>query len=175
MAWLANHPALPKMIDESALESMKPLMTEWLSLVKNLGNRTPLKPFMEEKVSVGILWSGQAREILNQRPQYKWIVPSGTTFAFIDSFALPKGGAHQAEAEAFINFLLRPDIGKIIAESSPYASPNAAARALISTAELSNHAAYPPFEQFKRMSLYQESGKEQLLIDDWFQSLNDNE
>ncbi len=175
MAWLSNHPALPNAFDESALDSLKPLMTEWLSLVKKLGNRTPMKPFMEEKVSLGILWSGQAREILNQRPQYKWIVPSGTTFAFIDSFALPKGGAHQADAEAFMNFLLRPDIGKIIAESTPYASPNAAALALIPQAELANQAAYPPADLFRRMSLYQESGKEQLLIDNWFQSLNDND
>ena len=175
IAWLTSHPSLPSAIDGSTLDSVKPLMVDWLSLVKKLENRTPMKSFMEEKVSLGIVWSGQAREILRDRPQYKWIVPKGTTFAFIDSFAMPKGGKHQMEAEAFINFLLRPDIGKMIAESTPYASPNAASRALISPAELSNQAAYPPFEQFKRMSLYQESGKEQLLIDDWFQSLNDND
>lgn len=175
MAWLSNHSSLPKTIDESTLDSLKPLMTDWLSLVKMHGNRTPMKPFMEEKVSVGILWSGQAREILNQKPQCKWIVPQGTTFAFIDSFAIPKGCAHQAQAEAFINFLLRADVGKIIAESTPYASPNAAARSLVPEASLANQAAYPPFDLFKRMSRYQESGKEQLLIDDWFESLDDND
>ena len=131
---------------------------------------------MEEKVSVGILWSGQAREIINERPQYKWTVPAGTTFAFIDSFAMPKGCAQKDKAEAFINFLLRPDVGKVIAESTPYASPNAAAGALIPAETLAkNPAAFPPYSFFKRMSLYQESGKEQLLIDDWFQSLNDND
>lgn len=175
MAWLSNHPSLPKVFDESALDSLKPLMTEWLSLVKKLGNRTPIKPFMEEKVSVGILWSGQAREILAQRPQYKWTVPAGTTFAFIDSFAMPQGCAQKDKAEAFINFLLRADVGKIIAESTPYASPNAAACSLIPEAELANQAAYPPFDLFKRMSLYQESGKEQLMIDDWFKSLSDDD
>ena len=65
--------------------------------------------------------------------------------------------------------------GKIIAESTPYASPNAAARSLIPQTELANQAAYPPFDLFKRMSLYQESGKEQLMIDDWFTSLDDND
>jgi len=176
MAWLSSHPSFPKAFDESALDSLKPLMIDWLSLVKKLGNRTPMKPFMEEKVSVGILWSGQAREILAQRPQYKWTVPKGTTFAFIDSFAIPKGcKAHQSMAESFINFLLRADVGKIIAESTPYASPNAAALSLIPRAELANQAAYPPFDLFKRMSLYQESGKEQLMIDDWFKSLDDDD
>ena len=176
LAWLSTHPSLLKSFDESSLDSLKPLMTDWLSLVKKLGNRTPMKPFMEEKVSLGILWSGQAREILHQRPQYKWVVPQGTTFAFIDSFAIPKGcKAHQSMAESFINFLLRADVGKIIAESTPYASPNAAALALIPQAELSNQAAYPPFDLFKRMSHYQESGREQLLIDDWFESLDDDD
>ena len=42
MAWLTSHPSFPKAFDESALESLKPLMTEWLSLVKMLGNRTPM-------------------------------------------------------------------------------------------------------------------------------------
>lgn len=175
MAWLSTHSSLPKAFDGSALDSLKPLMTDWLSLVKKLGNRTPMKPFMEDKVSVGILWSGQAREILNQRPQYKWIVPAGTTFAFIDSFAMPKGCVQKARAEAFINFMLRADVGKIIAESTPYATPNAAARSLIAPGNLTNQAAYPPFDLFKRMSHYQESGKEQLLIDDWFESLDDND
>lgn len=175
MAWLSAHPSLPKVIDEGVLDALRPLMTEWLSLVKKLGNRTPMKPFMEEKVSVGILWSGQAREILNQRPQYKWIVPAGTTFVFIDSFAMPKGCVHKAKAEAFINFLLRADVGKIIAESTPYASPNAAARSLIPAEELANQAAYAPFDLFKRMSHYQESGKEQLMIDDWFETLDDED
>lgn len=175
IAWLSGHASLPKVYDEGVLDAIKPLMVEWLSMVKKLGNRTPMQPFMEGKVSVGILWSGQAREILHQRPQYKWIVPQGTTYGFIDSFAMPKGCANQANAEAFINFLLRADVGKIIAESTPYASPNAAARSLIDPGELAQAAAYPPFDLFKRMSHYQASGKEQLLIDGWFESLDDND
>ena len=175
LAWLSTHPYLPKVFDEGILDSLRPLLEGWLSLVKNLGNRTPMKPFMEEKVSVGILWSGQAREILNQRPQFKWIVPAGTTYGFIDSFAIPRGCSKKEKAQTFINFLLRADVGKIIAESTPYTSPNAAALALISQSELANQAAYPPFELFNRMSHYQESGKEQLIIDDWFKSLDDND
>ena len=172
MAWMSGHVTPLNGIAYETLEAIGPTLRKWLSYVRILANRTPMEPFTKGEVSLGILWSGQAGELLNQSPKYKWTVPAGTTYCFIDSFAMPKGGSHHKEAQAFVNFLLRPDIGKIIAESSPYASPNSAALALIPAQTLAkNPAAFPPYSLFRRMSLTQESAKEQLMIDEWFPTL----
>ena len=172
MAWMAGHVTPLNGIAYETLDAIGPTLRKWLSYVRILANRTPMEHFTKGEVSLGILWSGQAGELMARSPKYRWIVPAGTTYCFIDSFAMPKGCAQKAKAEAFINFLLRPDVGKIIAESAPYASPNAAARALIPAATLEkNPAAFPPYSVFRRMSLTQESAKEQLMIDEWFPTL----
>ena len=62
---------------------------------------------------------------------------------FIDSLAIPKGAPHKAAAEAFINYILKPEVSKLISDEFPYTNPNLAARKLLTPGQLANKASFP--------------------------------
>lgn len=161
-------------LTEKDLETIRPLVSQWLSQVKmvNIDHLVPL--FESGKMAIGIVWSGQAAEILNEHPKFRWILPSSPTRVFIDSFVIPKHAEHKEAAEAFMNFVLRPEVGKMIAEAEPYLSPNAAARSLLSRKALANPASYPNMEQIKRIADPADNGVERLMLGRWFQSLQES-
>jgi spermidine/putrescine transport system substrate-binding protein len=52
----------------------------------------------------------------------------------------------------FMNYILRPDVSKLISDEFPYTNPNAEARKLLSPEQMSNPASYPkdaPTERFR--------------------------
>jgi spermidine/putrescine transport system substrate-binding protein len=63
---------------------------------------------------------------------------------FIDNLVIPKGAENVDAALAFIDYILRPDVSKLISEEFPYTNPNLEARKLLSKAEQENPASYPP-------------------------------
>jgi len=160
-------------LTEKDLETISPLVSKWLSRAKVLDTENLVPLFQSGKVALGIVWSGQAAELLNADKKFRWILPSSPTRVYIDSFVIPKQAGHQEAAEAFINFVLRPEIGKMIAEAEPYLSPNVAARSLLSKKTLGNPASYPDMEQIKRIADPADNGVERLMLGRWFQSLQD--
>lgn len=56
----------------------------------------------------------------------------------LDCFAITAEAQHKREAELFIDFVLRPENGKILAESFPYICVNDAAKELLGEDYLNN-------------------------------------
>ena len=56
-------------------------------------------------------------------PDIDFFVPSTGTNLFVDALCIPVGSEHQREAEAYINFLCRPDIALMNAEYIGYSTP----------------------------------------------------
>jgi spermidine/putrescine transport system substrate-binding protein len=158
-------------LTEKDLETIRPLVSKWLSRARLLDTENLVPLFQSGKVALGIVWSGQAAELLNADKKYRWVLPPSPTRVFIDSFVIPKHAEHKEAAEAFINFVLRPEIGKMIAEAEPYLSPNAAARTLLSKKALGNPASYPDMEQVRRIADPADNGVERLMLGRWFQSI----
>lgn len=73
---------------------------------------------------------------------------------FIDSLCIPLGAKNKAEAEAFINYILKPEVSKVMSDEFPYTNPNLEARKLLSEEQLKNGASYPAtgkLETFKEI------------------------
>lgn len=62
---------------------------------------------------------------------------------FVDLLAIPKRARNVENAHLFINYLLRPEVSKLISDDFPYTNPNGAARKLLSPEQLANPASYP--------------------------------
>ena len=45
---------------------------------------------------------------------------------------------------AFMNYILRPEVSKLISADFPYTNPNLEARKLLTAEEMKNPASYPP-------------------------------
>ena len=76
-------------------------------------------------------WSGEVAMAQSQNPDIAFAIPGEGTFVFVDNWAIPKGAQQQELAEAFINFVLRPEISARIVNYARYASANEAARSLV--------------------------------------------
>jgi spermidine/putrescine transport system substrate-binding protein len=76
-------------------------------------------------------WSGELAMAQSQNPDIAFVIPAEGTFVFVDNWAIPKGARQKELAEAFINFVLRPEISAVIVDHARYASVNDDARSMI--------------------------------------------
>jgi spermidine/putrescine transport system substrate-binding protein len=76
-------------------------------------------------------WSGEIAMAQAQNPDIGFVIPADGTFVFVDNWAIPKGARQKELAEAFMNFVLRPEISAMIVNHAHYASVSDAASTLI--------------------------------------------
>jgi spermidine/putrescine transport system substrate-binding protein len=90
-----------------------------------------------------IEWSGDILQLMEDNETVRYLIPIEGSIIWTDSICLTAGASNPSMAEAFINYLLRPEVGAALAEYTRYASPNQAAQRLVNPQDLSNPAIYP--------------------------------
>lgn len=80
-----------------------------------------------------------------------YIYPKEGAIRWFDTMAIPADAPNKAEAHAFINFLLTPEVIAPISEAIGYASANAASKPLVSEAVRNDPAIYPPEDVVARL------------------------
>lgn len=141
-------------ITPATLAEVKPLIASWLKNVKLFDSASPKTALLNGEVDMGIVWSGEGAILVKEDPKFVYILPKEGAHMFIDSLCIPLGAKNKAEAEAFINYILRPEVSKVISDEFPYTNPNLEARKLLSEAQLKNGASYPAagkLETFKEI------------------------
>jgi spermidine/putrescine transport system permease protein len=144
VSWALNFLGLPSNdITPAALARARPVVAEWVKLVKVFDSDSPKTPLLNGDVDIGIVWSGEAALLWKENKKFKYVLPAEGAHRFIDILAIPAGAPHKAEAHALINYILRPEVSKLISENFPYTNPNLAARKLLTPEQLANPASYP--------------------------------
>jgi spermidine/putrescine transport system permease protein len=156
-ALLANKLNINQITDKS-LNKIKPTLEQWLPLVKVYDSDSPKTSLLNGDVALGVIWGGEGAILVNKNKKFRWVIPSEGTHLFIDSLAVPKTAKNVENAEAFINFILRPEISKQISDEFPYLNPNIAARELLTKKQLENPASFPSPEELKKMPLFKDIG-----------------
>lgn len=134
----------PNDVTPETLAQVKPVLQEWLPLVKVYDSDSPKTALLNGDVDLGVVWSGEGALLYNADRKFKYILPAEGAHGFIDSLAIPANAPNPDGAMAFMNYILRPEVSKIISADFPYTNPNTEARKLLSPEELSNPASYPP-------------------------------
>ncbi len=164
VTWVMNSKGLPiNDVNEKALAEVKPTLAEWMKLIKVYDSDSPKTALENGDVTLGIVWSGEAAKLYQKDKKFKYILPAEGAHMFIDSLAIPKGAPHKDNAHAFINYILRPEVSKLISEEFPYTNPNAEARKLLSPEELANPASYPAGTP--KLELFHDIGKASAEVD----------
>ena len=96
------------------------------------------------------------------------IVKDGKATAEI---VIPKDARNVENAEAFMNFILRPDVSRMISDAFPYLNPNLAARALLTPAQRANPASFPSDEDLKKLQSFEDIGLQARKIDEMVTAL----
>lgn len=99
-----------------------------------------------------------------------YVIPEEGTNLWVDNLAIPKDAPNKPLAEAFIDYILDPQVGASISNYTSYGSPNQASidMALIDSALLDNPAIYPSDETRAHLfSITPIPEAEQLYNDAW--------
>lgn len=153
----------PNDVTDANLGKVKPILRKWLKLVKVFDSDSPKTSLLNGDTDIGIVWSGEAALLFAEDQKFKFILPVEGTHRFIDSLAIPKGSPNADAAHQFINYILRPEVSKLISDDFPYTNPNAAARKLLTEEQLNNPASYPPGEP--KLDIFHDIGETAGKID----------
>ena len=126
------------------LEKVKPVLEKWLPLVKVYDSDSPKTALLNGDVDLGVVWSGEAALLFNENEKFAYVLPAEGAHQFIDSLAIPANANSPEAAMLFMNYILRPEVSKLISADFPYTNPNLAARKELTPEELANPASYPP-------------------------------
>lgn len=151
--------------DPAHLEEAKQKMIELMPNIKAFDSDSPKTLLINGEASGALAWGPEIALAQREKPQIKTILPEEGLIIAFDNFVIPKDAKHKKTAEAFINFLLEPEISAEIAKSFPYINPNSEARKLIDKETLENIAIYPPAEEMKRVENIKDIGDAVQLYD----------
>ena len=138
---------------------------EWDAAARLLEQQKPLVQAyvmdqIFDKMSSGEAWlapyyAGDAATLVSENKDIGFSIPTkeGTNF-FVDAMCVPAGTKHQKEAEAYINFLCRPDVAAANMETVGYSTPESAAKKLLPEETQKNPLIYPPESIIKRAETY---------------------
>jgi putrescine transport system substrate-binding protein len=83
--------------------------------------------------------------------EIRYVIPREGALMWFDSFAIPADAKNVAEAHAFIDYMMRPEVAAANSNFVSYASGNLAAKTHIDQAILNNPGIYPDEATFKRL------------------------
>lgn len=153
-------------ISTGTLAKVRPVLARWLPLVKVFDSDSPKTALLSGDVDLGVVWSGEGAILYRDNPaKFRWVVPREGSHRFIDNLAIPKTSRNKENAEAFMDFILRPEISKLISDAFPYTNPNLEARKLLTDAQRANPASYPPAGTEKDQETFRDIGEEASEVD----------
>ena len=124
--------------DLDELEAAKNLLIEQKPLVQAYVIDQVRDKMIGGEAALGVIYSGEALYCQQENPDLDYVIPKEGTNIWIDSWVIPKNAKNVENAEAFINFLCRPDIAKMNFDYITYSIPNTAGRDLIEEESLRN-------------------------------------
>ncbi len=145
-----------------AYEKLKPL----ISHVRVFDSDSPKQALLNGEVQLGAVWNGEAYIANGEDPAIVYVYPKEGYSLWVDSFAIPKGASNIGQAHMFIDFLLRPEIAKIVCEELGYSSPNAEAVKTLPPEVRKNTIVYPTPEQLSRGEFETDLGEANRLYND---------
>ncbi|MCO7125794.1 ABC transporter substrate-binding protein [Sporolactobacillus shoreicorticis] len=111
------------------------------------------------EAAIGVLWSGDAVEIMDENPELTYVIPKEGSNVWFDNMAIPKGATNKKGAEQFINFMLDPKNAAKNAEYVGYATPNREAIRYLPKKIKNDKRFYPDKKLTDRLEVYDNFSK----------------
>jgi putrescine transport system substrate-binding protein len=108
-------------------------------------------------ICMAVGYSGDMVQARNRAAEAKngveiaYVIPREGALMWFDNFAIPADAKNVAEAHAFIDFMMRPEIAALNSNFVSYASGNLAAKSGIRPDILNDPGIYPDEATFKRL------------------------
>ena len=155
----------PNSNDPRELEKAADLLTKIRPSVRKFHSSEYLNALAGGEICLVVGWSGDIKQAQKRAFEAKngveigYSIPKEGAQMFFDNFAIPKDAAHVAEAHAFIDYLLRPEVAAKNSNLVAYANGNLASQKFIDKAVLDDESIYPDAATMSR--LYTVSARDQ--------------
>ena len=155
---------------ETELEEAKALLHKQYPLVQAYVIDQVRDKMIGGEAAIGVIYSGEAIYTSRENPDLEYVVPKEGSNVWIDGWVIPKNSKNKENAEAFINFMCRPDIALMNFDYITYSTPNSGAWELIEDEEIKNSpVAFPSDEILNRTTAFRYLGEdmEGIYIQKW--------
>jgi putrescine transport system substrate-binding protein len=139
----------PNSTDPADLEKAADLVAKVRPAVRKFHSSEYLNALASGEICLVVGWSGDVKQAQKRAAEAKngveigYTVPKEGAQMFFDNLAIPKDSRNAAEAHAFIDYLLRPEVAAENTNFLSYANGNLASQSLIDPAILNDRTIYP--------------------------------
>ena len=139
----------PNSTDPGDLEKAADLVAKVRPAVRKFHSSEFLNALATGEICLVLGWSGDVKQAQKRAAEahngieIAYAVPVEGAEMFFDNLAIPKDARHGAEAHAFIDYLLRPEVAAKNTNFLSYANGNLASQAFIDPAILADRTVYP--------------------------------
>ena len=95
---------------------------------------------------LGLVYSGEAGKAIEETENLKYVIPNEGTIYCVDAMVVPANAKNKTAAEAFINFMQKPEIAARNASEMYYGITNTEGKKLLSEDITSDSGLYPDSE-----------------------------
>jgi len=114
------------------------------------------------EVALAQEWNGDILQIMEEDDDIGYVVPQEGGLLWEDDLCIPVDAPNPEGAHELINFILDAEVGAAIADFIFYATPNAAAKALMGPEYTENPAIFPSAETIEKLEVSLFPGQEVL-------------
>jgi len=107
---------------------------------------------------LGLVYSGEAGKAITEKETLQYAIPEGGTIYCVDAMVVPKTSENKDGAEAFINFMQRPDIAARNALETCYGITNTEGRAQLPENIKNNKGLYPDASVLEKSEMLKSEG-----------------
>ena len=155
----------PNSKDQADLEKATDLMMKVRPFIRKFHSSEYLNALATGEICLVLGWSGDVKQAQKRAAEARngveigYAIPKGGAQMWFDNLAIPKDAKNVAEAHAFIDYLLRPEVAAKNSNFISYANGNLASQKLIDKALLDDKTVFP--DETTMASLYTITAQDQ--------------
>lgn len=130
-------------VDAETAQAVAAMLTRQKPNIKTFHEDNGQELLLAGDVDLVLEYNGDIAQAMLDDPDIDFVVPKEGSLLNADTLAVPNGAPNPELAHKFINFLLDAKVGKGIAETILYPTPNAAAKALMPASYRDNPVIFP--------------------------------
>lgn len=142
-------------LNENELKEATDLLVSQKPLVQAYVVDQVRDKMIKNTAALGVIYSGEAIYMQRENSDLEYVVPKEGSNVWIDGWVIPNNCRNKEGAEAWINFLCRPEIALMNFDYITYSTPNEGARELIEDEDIKySEIAFPDDSILSRCNVY---------------------
>ncbi|WP_077366905.1 ABC transporter substrate-binding protein [Anaerosalibacter sp. Marseille-P3206] len=144
--------------DLNELQEAKELLVKQKPLVYAYVGDEVKDMMIGEEAAMAVVWSGDAVFMKEQNENLEYAIPKEGTNLWFDNIVVPNTSKNKEEAELFINYLCRPEVGLKNTEYIGYSTPNVETFKLLPEELQKDKSAYPEDKDLVKTEIFKDPG-----------------